>query len=326
MQVPGAANINELGLHEVVYMKKIAVLLRSNTEEWLRLLRAALPQHTVVADAAEAADAEYAVVGKPAPGVLASLRALQIVFSVNAGVEALLESGEVPAGIPIIRMADDGLAEGMLEWVLATTLAWHRNLFAYRERQLQGIWAPLPEILARDRRVTVLGAGHLGGRVAAALAQIGFNTRVWSRTPKQIPGAVSLAGDSALPRAIEDAEILINLLPLTPATENLLNAPLLAHLAPNAVLINAGRGRHVVDQAVIELLDSGRLRAAVLDVFREEPLPHAHPFWRHPSVYITPHVAAPTHASTAVAAIAENLLGFESGAALRYVVDPVRGY
>ena len=120
--------------------------------------------------------------------------------------------------------------------------------------------------------------------------------------------------------------MLINLLPLTPATENLLNAPLLTRLATNAVLINAGRGRHLVDQAVTDMLDSGRLRAAVLDVFREEPLPQAHPFWRHPGVYITPHVAAPTHASTAVAAIAENLRGYETGAALRHVVEPTRGY
>jgi len=307
-------------------MKKIAVLLRSNLEEWLELLRAALPQHTVVGDVAEAADAVYAVVGKPAPGALAALGELEVVFSVNAGVEALLESGEVPDGVPIVRMVDDGLAEGMLEWVLATALAWHRNLFAYRDRQLKGTWSPLREVLARDRRVTVLGAGHLGARVAAALAQIGFSTRAWSRSPKQIPGVLSLAGDAALQGAAQDAEILINLLPLTPATENLLDAPLLAHLAPNAVLINAGRGRHVVDQAVLESLDSGRLRAAILDVFREEPLPQAHPFWRHPGVYITPHVAAPTHASTAVAAIAENLLAYESGAALRHVVDLVRGY
>jgi len=307
-------------------LKKIAVLLRSNVDEWLALLRAALPQHIVVGDVAEAADATYAVVSKPAPGVLAALESLEIVFSVNAGIEALLESGEVPAGIPIVRMVDDGLAEGMLEWLLATTLAWHRNLFAYRDRQSKGIWAPLREVLARDRRVTVLGAGHLGGRVAEGLAQIGFSTRAWSRTPKQIPKVVSFAGEDALPGAIQDAEILINLLPLTPATENLLDAPLLAHLAHDAVLINAGRGRHVVDQAVLELLDSGRLRAAVLDVFREEPLPQTHPFWRHPGVYMTPHVAAPTHASTAVAAIAENLLGFESGASLRHVVEPARGY
>jgi len=307
-------------------MKKIAVLLRSNVDEWLTLLRAALPQHDVVGDLHGAADAVYAVVGKPAPGALAALRELQVVFSVNAGVEALLESGEVPAGVAIVRMVDDGLAEGMLEWVLATTLAWHRNLFAYRERQSKGVWAPLREILARDRRVTVLGAGHLGGRVAAMLAQIGFDTRAWSRTPKQIPGVASFAGADSLHAAVRDAEILVNLLPLTPATENMLDAPLLAELAPNAVLINAGRGRHVVDRAVLELLDSGRLRAAVLDVFREEPLPPSHPFWSHPGVYVTPHVAAPTHASTAVAAIAENLRGHEAGAPLRHVVDLARGY
>jgi glyoxylate/hydroxypyruvate reductase A len=309
-----------------VSMKKIAVLLRSNVDEWVTLLRAALPQHIVVSNLDETADATYAVVGKPPPGVLAALRELQVVFSVNAGVEALLESGEVPAGVAIVRMVDDGLAEGMLEWVLATTLAWHRNLFDYRDRQSKGTWAPLREILARDRLVTVLGAGHLGGRVAAALAQIGFDTRTWSRAPKQIPGVESFAGEGNLQGAIQDAEILINLLPLTPATENILDAPLLAHLAPHAVLINAGRGRHVVDRAVLDLLDSGRLRAAVLDVFREEPLPQSHPFWRHPGVFVTPHVAAPTHASTAVAAIAENLRSYEAGVPLRHVVDLARGY
>jgi glyoxylate/hydroxypyruvate reductase len=321
-----SAKIADNNPHQRVLVKKIAVLLRANSADWIALLRAALPHHAIVGDAAEAGDAAYAVVGKPAAGVLASLTELQVVFSVNAGVEALLESGEVPAGVPIVRMVDAGLAEGMLEWVLATTLAWHRNLFAYRDQQAQHQWLPLQEILARDRAVSVLGAGHLGGRVATALAQIGFDTRVWSRTPKQIPGVKSFAGESALNAAVQGSEILINLLPLTPATENLLNAPLLRLLAPNSVLINAGRGRHLVDQAVLEMLDSGRLRAAVLDVFREEPLPHAHPFWHHPGVYLTPHVAAPTHASTAVAAIAENLRGFESGAPLRHVVELARGY
>jgi len=311
-------------------MKKLAVMLRSNAEEWVRLLRAALPHHEILTGpfegSVESADAEYAVVAKPAPGALAALENLEVVFSVNAGVEALLEGGEVPPGIPIVRMADAGLAEGMLEWVLAATLAWHRNMFAYRTAQLAGKWAPLKEILARDRRVSVLGAGRLGGRVAQFLAQIGFDTRVWSRSPKQIAGVVSMAGRGDLDKCVAGAEILINLLPLTPATENLLDRRLLSLLAPQAVLINAGRGRHLVDRDVIELLDSGQLRAAVLDVFREEPLPDAHPFWRHPAVYLTPHVAAPTHASTAVTAIAENLLGYEAGAPLRHVVDPDLGY
>jgi glyoxylate/hydroxypyruvate reductase A len=307
-------------------MKTLLLLLRSNVDEWAKLLAQALPDHAIVTDPGVTGPIAYAVVGKPAPGSLRAIHGLQVVFSVNAGIEALLESGEVPAGIPIVRMADAGLAEGMLEWVLATTLAWHRNLFAYRTLQERGQWAPQPESLARDRSVTVLGAGHLGGRVAAALAHLGFKTRTWSRTPKQIAGVISLAGADELDAAVEGAEILINLLPLTPATENLLDHALLSRLAPRAFLINGGRGRHVVDQALIELLDSGRLRAAALDVFREEPLPESHPFWRHPGVYVTPHVAAPTHARTAVAAIAENLRGYEAGAALRDVVDLTRGY
>jgi len=309
-------------------MKTILVLLRSNVEQWTGLLRAALPDHRVITDLAQADGKRvpYAVVGKPAPGALAAIPGLEVLFSVNAGIEGLLESGEVPTGIPIVRMVDEGLAEGMLDWVLATTLAWHRNLFDYRASQVAGDWRPLAEILARDRQVTVLGAGHLGGRVAAALAGIGFQTRTWSRTAKRIEGVRSHHGAPGLEAAVAGAEILINLLPLTPATENLIDQRLLSWLAPRAVLINGGRGRHVVDAAVLEALAGGGLRAAVLDVFREEPLPPTHPFWTHPGVYLTPHVAALTQATTAVAAIAENLRGFEAGAPLRHVVELSRGY
>jgi glyoxylate/hydroxypyruvate reductase A len=307
--------------------KKLRVLLRSNADHWVALLKSALPGHVIVADATgDTGDATYAVVGKPPPGVLAAMAGLKVVFSVNAGIEALIESGEVPKHVPIVRMVDEGLAQGMLEWALATTLAWHRNLFAYRERQLEGRWAPLAEIVARERRVTVLGAGHLGGRVALWLAKLGFETRAWSRSAKQIPGVDCRFGPAGLDAAVTGSEILINLLPLTPATENLLDLALLSKLARGAVLINGGRGRHVVDQAVIESLDSGQLRAAVLDVFREEPLPVGHAFWRHPGVYLTPHVAAPTHADTAVAAIAANIRSFEAGAPLCHVVDLDRGY
>jgi len=309
-------------------MKTILVLLRSNLEQWTRMLQAALPEHRVITEvaAAEGAAIPYAVVGKPEPGVLAAIPGLAVLFSVNAGIEGLLESGEVPVGVPIVRMVDEGLAEGMLEWVLATTLAWHRNLFAYRAAQLAAEWRPLAEVLARDRRVTVLGAGHLGSRVASALAALRFQTSTWSRTPKAIAGVRSLHGAAGRETAVAGAEILINLLPLTPATENLIDLRLLDALAPQSVLINGGRGRHVVDADVLEALDSGRLRAAVLDVFREEPLPRTHPFWTHPGVYLTPHVAALTQATTAVAAIADNLRGFEAGAPLRHVVDLARGY
>lgn len=301
-------------------------MLKSDLEAWASQLRRALPQHEVLTQARGADDIPYAVVSKPAAGALAQIHGLEVVFSVNAGIEALLETGVVPAGVPIVRMVDEGLAQGMLEWVLATTLAWHRNLFDYRASQLGGQWAPRAEVLARDRKLTVLGAGHLGSRAAAMLAQIGFQTSVWSRSPKQIPGVDSFAGPDSLKAAVSGSDFLINLLPLTPSTVNILDRQVMSLLAPNAVLINGGRGRHLAEQDVIGFLDSGRLRAAVLDVFRHEPLPQEHPFWRHAGVYLTPHVAAPTHAATAIAAIAENILEFESGASLRHVVDLQRGY
>ncbi len=308
-------------------MTTILVMLRAQAQEWVRLLGEALPSHAVTDDAAQASgEVRYVVTGKPPPGAIAALGRLDALFSVNAGIEALLEPGLVPDQVAIVRMVDDGLAAGMLDWVLAQLLAWHRNLLAYETAQRDGRWSPLPERLAGERVVCVLGAGQLGGPIAAMLARLGFVVRAWSRTPKQIPGVDCQCGTAGLASAILGADFLVNLLPLTPQTEDILDAGLLRQLAPGSVLINAGRGRHLVDQAVIELLDAGHLRAAVLDVFREEPLPSSHPFWRHPGIHLSPHVAAPTHARTAVAAIAQNIVRFEAGAPLRHVVDRDRGY
>ena len=291
------------------------------------MLGEALPDHAVVGDVAQhAGGLSYVVTAKPAIGTIGSLGPLQAVFSVNAGIEALLEPGMVPQDVPIVRMVDTGLTAGMLDWVLATTLAWHRNLFAYRAAQQEGRWSPGPERLAAERTVCILGAGQLAAPIALSLAQIGFAVRTWSRTPKAIPGVRCLSGTDALFEAVRDADILINLLPLTPTTENILDVRLLRLLRRRGMLINAGRGRHLVEEAAMTLLDEGHLSAAFLDVFREEPLPEAHPFWRHSGIYLSPHVAAPTHARTAVAAIAENILQFEAGGALRHVVDRARGY
>lgn len=306
-------------------MKTILVLLRSNADRWARLLQEALPDHRVLTEAGAGA-VDYAVVARPAPGALAALPALQVIFSVNAGIETLLESGEAPTGLPIVRMVDDGLTAGMLEWVLAQVLCWHRNLFDYRALQQARDWKPLGEILATDRQVTVLGAGNLGAPVATLLAQLGFRTRVWSRSPKQLAGVTCLHGSDGLAAAVDGTGILVNLLPLTPETENCIDRTLLLRMAPGGVLINGGRGRHVVDRDVLDLLDSGHLRAAVLDVFREEPLPPTDPFWGHPGVYLSPHVAAPTHAASAVASIAENIRRHEAGGPLHNLVDRARGY
>jgi glyoxylate/hydroxypyruvate reductase A len=162
--------------------------------------------------------------------------------------------------------------------------------------------------------------------VAARLAAMGFQTRAWSRSPRSIAGVKSFAGAADFADAVTGAEVLVNLLPLTAETRDILDGGVFARLAPGAFLINAGRGAHVVDADLIEAMDRGVLSGAALDVFREEPLPADHPFWSHPAILVSPHVAAPTHARTAVAAMADSVRRHERGEPLLHVVDLERGY
>jgi glyoxylate/hydroxypyruvate reductase A len=269
---------------------------------------------------------DYAVVGKPDPGAIAALPNLKVIFSINAGVEALLADDTVPAHLPLVRMVDHGLTKGMVEWVAAKVLDFHRNGPAYRLQQAAGEWRQLPEFLAEERTIGVLGLGELGASVAALLAAIGFKVLGWSRTARDLPNIDCQQGAEGLTYVLSQAQILVNLLPLTPETIGLLNRKTLSLLPKGSYLINAARGRHIVDQDLLDLLDDGHLTGAALDVFSTEPLPNSDPFWRHPKISITPHVAAVTHARTAVEAIAANLLGYEAGQPLSFLVERGRGY
>ena len=308
-------------------MKRLLIAVRADPEAWAERFRAELPDHEVLTAPAKDGDpTAYVVVGKPPAGLLASLSGLELVLSLNAGVEHLLASGETPDGVPIVRMVDPGLVQGMTEWVVAQVMAWHRNLIAYRDKQGEGVWAPAPERLARERLVTVLGAGELGGPVALALHALGFRVRTWGRTPRDVRGIEHHAGRHALAAALQGADVLVGLLPATAETKDLIDAQALGRLASGALVVNAGRGATLVDAALLDGLDEGRLSCAVLDVFREEPLPAGHPFWRHPGVLVSPHVAAPTHARSAVAVMAETVRRHERGEPLLNGVDPLRGY
>ena len=309
-------------------MKRLFIASRGNPEEMAEMFRKELPGHDVTTQQPQPGDAPvaYIVVGRPTPGVIAAVPGLELVLSLNAGIEHLLASGEVPEHLPIVRLVDDGLADGMSDWVLAHALAWHRNLSLYRDLQAKGEWAPQPEKLARERIVTVLGAGALGSQVAGHFARFDFDTRVWSRSGRIVEGARSFAGREQLIEAVSGADILVNLLPLTAETANVVDESVLAALNPGAFFINGARGGHVVDADLIAALDSNQLSGAALDVFRTEPLPAGDQFWAHPKIMLSPHVAAPTHAHTAVAEMAENIRRYERGEPLHHLVDRTLGY
>lgn len=309
-------------------MKRLFIASRGNPEQMAEMFRKELPDFDVFTQQPAPGDADvpFIVVGRPTPGVIAAVPGLKLVLSLNAGIEHLLASGEVPDDIPIVRLVDDGLAEGMSDWVLAHALAWHRNLAAYRGLQARREWSPLKEKLARERTVTVLGAGALGGMAARHFVRFGFNTRVWSRSGRAIEGATSFAGQDQLIDAVRDAEILVNLLPLTDETANVIDASVFDAMAPGGFFINGARGGQVVDADLLSRLDSGQLSGAALDVFRTEPLPAEDPFWSHPKVLVSPHVAAPTHAHIAVAEMAANIRRFEKGEPIPHLVDRQLGY
>ncbi len=246
------------------------------------------------------------------------------VLSLWAGVERIL--GQVPPHLPLTRMVDEGLRQGMMEWVTGHVLRHHLGLDAHILEQ-HGIWRNVAPKLASERPVTVLGLGEMGSHAASALARLGFPVTAWSRTPKHEPLlARSLSGEQGLQEALRNAEIVVALLPLTPDTESLLNAERLAVPRRGFILLNAGRGALVDDVALLAALDEGQVGHATLDVFRQEPLPSDHPFWTHPKVTVTPHVAAATRPGSASRVIAENLRRGEAGEPLLHVVDRSAGY
>ncbi|MEO1537311.1 MAG: glyoxylate/hydroxypyruvate reductase A [Pseudomonadota bacterium] len=247
----------------------------------------------------------------------------KLVQNLWAGVEEVV--GNPTLTQPLARMVDDGLTAGMVEWCTGHVMRHHLGIDAQIHGQ-NGVWDPVVPPLARERRVTVLGLGALGQAVCAALAQLGFNLRGWSRSMRDVPGVATFAGHEGLVDALSGAEIVVLLLPQTSATENVMNAERLALLATGAVLINPGRGPLVDDDALVAALASGHLVHATLDVFREEPLPPEHPFWAHEKVTVTPHIASVTRASSAARVIAENVRRGEAGEPFLHLVDRARGY
>ena len=249
---------------------------------------------------------------------------LKAVFSLWAGVETIV--GNATLRVPLTRMVDDGLSEGMVEWCVGHTLRAHLGMDEHIHGQ-DGVWRneTIPP-LARDRKVCILGLGALGKAVAEALVALRFQVFGWARSPKTIAGVTCFHGADGLLPALQHAEIAILLLPDTPATTNILNAEALDTMPRGAQILNPGRGPLIEDDALLTALNCGQIKHATLDVFRVEPLPIEHPFWAHPQVTVTPHIASETRPSTAAQVIAENLVRAETGTTLLHVVDRDLGY
>lgn len=297
---------------------------RPDAEAWLEALRPAaeLVEIRRWPEAGDPAEVDYIVAWQHPPGFLGKFPAVRAIFWIGAGVDQLLRDPELPDA-PIVRMLDDSLSAGMAEYVAERVLHYHRLMPAYAEQQQRREWRPLAPPLARDRQVAVLGLGEIGGACAATLANLGFAVRGWSRSPRSIPGVQVM--NTPLGEVLRGSEIVVCVLPLTPATRGLLNRETFA-LLEGAYLVNVGRGGHLVETDLIPALDAGHLAGATLDVFETEPLPADHPFWSDPRIVVTPHASALTHPASAGAGIVSNLRRVLSGEPLAGVVDRARGY
>lgn len=245
------------------------------------------------------------------------------VLSLWAGVEKIAPNTTLTQ--PLCRMVDTGLALGMRDYVVGHVMRHHLGMDRHIHG-LNGVWDQTTPPLARDRKVTVLGMGELGRTCADALSGLGFDVTGWSRRPKDVPGITSLSGPDGLQKALSTAEILVLLLPDTSQTQSILNAVTLNRLPKGAMIVNPGRGTLIDDTALLAALDSGRIAHATLDVFRTEPLPEDHPYWSHPKVTVTPHIAAETRPATASEVIAENIRRGEAGEPFLHLVDRSAGY
>ncbi|MFN3955779.1 MAG: 2-hydroxyacid dehydrogenase [Pararhodobacter sp.] len=299
-----------------------------NWPEWRAPLEAALSAAGVdarlVTEAApEVVDFMIYAPGGDTPADFTPFTRCKAVLSLWAGVERIV--GNATLTQPLCRMVDPGLTQGMVEYVVGHAMRFHLGLDAVLAAQ-GGAWKQVIPPLASERPVAILGLGALGAACAQALAGLGFPVMGWSRRPKALPGIDCHHGATGLATVLERAQIVVTLLPATADTENLLDTPALARLPHGAAIINPGRGTLIEDAALLAALERGQVGHATLDVFRTEPLPADHPYWAHPCVTVTPHIAADTRPSSAARVIAENVRRALAGEPLLHLVDRTAGY
>lgn len=305
-------------------MSILIVTENKDPRPWIEEMKKQFPgleiyTHT---DSHKKEDVAYAISWNHPEGIFKHYPNLKVIASLGAGVDHIIRDPEIPENVAITRIIDSQLASDMAEFVLALVMGHLRDISYYQDNKE---WKQKPYLRIKNCRVGIMGAGVLGKSVAGLLSAAGFKVSGWSKTEKQTE-AMFVYGENRLSEFLSGCDILICLLPLTPETKNILDKNLLQQLPKGAYLINVARGNHLVDEDLLELLDSGYLSGAALDVFRTEPLPEAHPFWKHPKVLVTPHVASITDPVKTVEQLIDNYRRMLLGNDLKNTVDRQKGY
>lgn len=323
--IPNSGN-RECG-DQTLYDRRMlnVVVIGKQASNWIERLRSARPddRFDIDGDWNDPSVVNAAVISVPNAKPLLRYPSLGFIQSLWMGVDALLSDPELGPHTALARMVDPGMPVSMAETVAAHVLWAHRHGDVYQRNQRNRVWEERHQPLAPQRTVTMLGLGELGGRSAQTLIQLGFTVVGWSRSATPVDGVHVTAN---LEVALSAGEIVVNLLPLTDATRGVLNVNAFRAMPVDGVLINVGRGAHVVDADLLDALDASHIRHAILDVFAEEPLPAEHRYWIHPHVTVTPHVAADSMPATCIPVVAENLRRFAAGEPLNHLVDRTRGY
>jgi len=299
------------------------------TEPWIKDFARHLPEAEVVVwqEGVKAPPCDYAVIWSPPEAMLRELAEVRAIFLTGAGADAILKfEHEISHDIPIIRLGDAGMGIQMAEYVTHAVLRYFRRLDEYELQARHGSWLQLPHLHKEDFAVGVLGMGVLGMRVIHALKEFGFPVRGWSRTPKQVAGVQCFSGPEGLDTFLRGANAVVCMLPLTPETNNVLSRGNMLKLPQGAYIINVARGAHVNEPDLLNLIKSGHIAGATLDVFRNEPLPVQHPFWEEQRVTITPHIAALTLRRESVQQIAGKIRQLEKGEQVADVINRLHGY
>lgn len=265
---------------------------------------------------------QMAACWRPPAHSLEQLPNLQLIQSIGAGINHITNTQQLGNGVRLCRFVDEHLSHDIFEYVLGGILGHLRNL----KPPVNKLWKPESYKRLSDISVAILGLGAIGEHIATQLARLGARVKGWSRSKKELEGVATYFGKEGLSEALQGTDILVSVLPLTIETTDLINRDLMAQLNLGAFVINVGRGHHLVDNDLVSLIEEKHLSGALLDVFRKEPLPQDHPFWRMPEVLITPHIAAITDPDRAIDLIVDNWNRLQKREPLKHEVDLKRGY